>query len=556
MIEKIKNIIKKNKILIIKISFIILWIFLFLLNYITNIRLIVFFIIILVIYIYKWLIKKANKMKPIKNINILLLLIYIDKIKLIWINLIIRIYVWLFDLLELTDENKIVKGLEILLKSIIINPLLLIIHKFYYLLYIWESSSIKSIFISRLFGMILVVLIFSPLLRGIYILLGSNLLNVYILIIIMSILDDNRQKLKNYKIFNFILSIIGLLRLNKDLSFIFEYRNKVSTLVIIIKKSVNIIRNRKSIVNNYAFQLNNIYSSILLRSRDNLFLDKSIIDYENKLKEGKVIKMKESIVDSYSPLFRSYYLKIIYKFKDNLDKLALIRYYKIQKIYEITKENLIKLKKIEEIIYLLIKLILFYLWNLTKLIGYSNIEIFNELEINTNYECELKYIIKPLLRSDKSFKKVNKIIKAKHFYLYRDYYEQMYLYVHLWDFHHYDKDEVDNGINCNEYTYINEYIDIFKESTSIINEDWLQLESFRTQSTEEQEEIIHNWLEKYKNKLIKEWEEQSLDLSVDNFYEKNNKNLNELNNYVKKEILENKINKKKIKLIKSIDNIY
>ena len=315
MIEKIKNIIKKNKILIIKISFIILWIFLFLLNYITNIRLIVFFIIILVIYIYKWLIKKANKMKPIKNINILLLLIYIDKIKLIWINLIIRIYVWLFDLLELTDENKIVKGLEILLKSIIINPLLLIIHKFYYLLYIWESSSIKSIFISRLFGMILVVLIFSPLLRGIYILLGSNLLNVYILIIIMSILDDNRQKLKNYKIFNFILSIIGLLRLNKDLSFIFEYRNKVSTLVIIIKKSVNIIRNRKSIVNNYAFQLNNIYSSILLRSRDNLFLDKSIIDYKDKLKNGKVIKMKESIVDSYSPLFRSYYLKIIYFIK-------------------------------------------------------------------------------------------------------------------------------------------------------------------------------------------------------------------------------------------------
>ena len=113
----------------------------------------------------------------------------------------------------------------------------------------------------------------------------------------------------------------------------------------------------------------------------------------------------------------------------------------------------------------------------------------------------------------------------------------MYLYVHLWDFHHYDKDEVDNGINCNEYTYINEYIDIFKESTSIINEDWLQLESFRTQSTEEQEEIIHNWLEKYKNKLIKEWEEQSLDLSVDNFYEKNNKNLNEFSIYVKSILL-------------------
>jgi hypothetical protein len=209
--------------------------------------------------------------------------------------------------------------------------------------------------------MILVVLIFSPLLRSIYILLGSNLLNVYILIVIMSILDDNRQKLKNYKIFNFILSLIGLLRLNKDLSFILEYRNKASILVIVIKKSVNIITDRKSIINNYAFQLNEIYSSILLRSRDNVFSDKSIIDYEDELKEGKVIKMKESIVGSHRPLFRSYYLEIIHKFDDNLDKLALIRYYKIQNIYKVTKEDLIKLKKIEEIVYLLIKLILFYL---------------------------------------------------------------------------------------------------------------------------------------------------------------------------------------------------
>ena len=59
----------------------------------------------------------------------------------------------------------------------------------------------------------------------------------------------------------------------------------------------------------------------------NLFLDKSIIDYENKLKEGKVIKMKESIVDSYSPLFRSYYLKIIRKIRFKIRFLGFKRFY-------------------------------------------------------------------------------------------------------------------------------------------------------------------------------------------------------------------------------------
>jgi hypothetical protein len=43
-------------------------------------------------------------------------------------------------------------------------------------------------------------------------------------------------------------------------------------------------------------------------------------------------------------------------------------------------------------------------------------------------------------------------------------------------------------------------------------------------------------LNNYRNKLIKEWEYQSKDLSKDNFYEKNNMNLLELNNYVKSQI--------------------
>lgn len=119
----------------------------------------------------------VKSIQPIKNINLIILLINIDKIKLIFINLIIYLYIWLFDLLELSNDNKLIKLLELILKSLIINPLLMIIHKYYYILYIWVSWSFKNIFVNRLFvnrlyGMILVVLIFSPILLYIYKLLG------------------------------------------------------------------------------------------------------------------------------------------------------------------------------------------------------------------------------------------------------------------------------------------------------------------------------------------------------------------------------------------------
>jgi hypothetical protein len=50
------------------------------------------------------------------------------------------------------------------------------------------------------------------------------------------------------------------------------------------------------------------------------------------------------------------------------------------------------------------------------------------------------------------------------------------------------------------------------------------------------EEEICIALNNYRDRLIKGWEEESKDLSINNFYEKNNINLLELNNYVKNEI--------------------
>jgi len=92
------------------------------------------------------------------------------------------------------------------------------------------------------------------------------------------------------------------------------------------------------------------------------------------------------------------------------------------------------------------------------------------------------------------------------------------------------------GINYNKYEYINEFIDVCKNNFKILDiEECSELQSLRT--VDYLEEVIYVELEKYKNKLIKEWEEQSLDLSVDNFYEKNNKNLNEFSIYVKSILL-------------------
>jgi hypothetical protein len=345
----------------------------------------------------------------------------------------------------------------------------MLIHKYYYLLYIWVSSSFKSIFLSRFYGMILVVLIFSPILLYTYKLLGYSILNVYILIVIISIIQDNYQFLKNYKYIKYILLVIDLLKINKDISIILEYRNNVSVLSILIKKSINQIKERNTLINNYGFYVNEIYSNILVGFNNEE--KKRIIDYQNKLKNSKIMKMKVVLVNNYRSFFKYYYLFISSELRYYLDFIVQIEYYKLQRFYKLNNEDLIKLKEIEEILYLLVKLILFYFFNVLKLIGYSDIEVLNELKVDEEYiYYDLSYD-RMILLSNKQLEKVDKIIKNKDFYVYNEFYEQMYLYSHLWEFSfNNEKNHIENGINCSRYPYIDEYIDIFKENTKIINE--------------------------------------------------------------------------------------
>jgi hypothetical protein len=231
--------------------------------------------------------------------------------------------------------------------------------------------------------MILVVLIFSPILLYIYKLLGYSILNVYILIVIISIIEDNYQKLRNYKYIKYILLIIDLLKINKDITIILEYRNNVSVLPILIKKSINTIKVKNSLINNYAFYVNEMYSNILIGFNNEG--RKRIIDYNSELKSSKIMKMKVALVDNYSSFFGSYYLPISSEFDYYLDFIVEIEYYKLQRFYKLNNEDLIKLKEIEEVLYLLVKLILFYFFNVLKLIGYSDIEILKELKVDEEY---------------------------------------------------------------------------------------------------------------------------------------------------------------------------
>jgi hypothetical protein len=233
----------------------------------------------------------------------------------------------------------------------------MLIHKYYYILYIWSSSSFRSIFLNRIYGMIIAIFVFTPILSYIYMLLNYSILNIYILIVIVSIIDDNYLTLRNYKFIKYVLLIINLLKINKDIILILRYRNIVSLFSILIKKSLNQINNNKSIINKYAFIINEIYKE---SNSHETIISKKIIDYYINLKNIKLMIMKNSLIQNYNTLFEFYSLDIFSNLDDSLCRIGNIIYYKLQNHYKFNNNDLIKLNKLEQITYLLIKLILFY----------------------------------------------------------------------------------------------------------------------------------------------------------------------------------------------------
>lgn len=565
-----------NNIWLVNLLFVALWIVSFYYGLITYGRILISILIILIIYLYKNLTLYLLKAKPTTNIYILLFLLKVDKIKSFLIYIVIYLYVWLFDLLDYAKNSKYkklyicVKVLRVIVESMLINIILLIIHKFYYILYKWMFMPFKELIRNRLFGMVLAVLIFTHIVAYVIEFLNHNILNVYIFILVLSVMDDiseNNVYIKNYKYYNKfnyvwkVFSLVQLLNFHKDISWVLSYRSRVSIIAQLIKKNTKYIVTTHSRVDKYAFEFMFKYGLSIVPpvSYDifnyadleqfilSLYERREVFDYDSFIRYSKLLCMKISTNKRFNDyIFRVFYGKLCLRieiYSYILEKIELYKAYKLNPGHkfinythqQFTEEELIKLEKVSVVVYKILKLILFYVWNICKLLEGDNFDIYSKFQLK-----EVNFYKSPYLDdySDEVLEKIEKeIVRDKDFNIYREFYEQMYLYISLIEFHDYRNP----GMNCGKHKHVDNYIAIFYEDMEIINE-YKHILDFRSASVN-YESAIEAGLNLIRLRLIKEWEEELLDLTNENFYEKNYKNLNDLNNYVKLELKNNKNDK-------------
>ena len=243
---RIKDFIFKNQIKIVLVLLFIIFIVLFANGKISNSRIIIFVLVLLYIYVYKKIIQYVMKLDPIeiKNEKLLWVLINVDILKLLIINIIRNLYVLLFSLRNWSEAKgnlkliNLVKWVEWLFKMLLINPALFIIYKVYRVIFIYLGMPLKAIFIQRFYGVILSVIILTPLLNYIYELLGNILLCIYILLVIFGVSKEYVAKTLptwDYnRIQKFLSKHLYKFKLSNDMHLILEYRNSISIFAILI----------------------------------------------------------------------------------------------------------------------------------------------------------------------------------------------------------------------------------------------------------------------------------------------------------------------------------
>jgi hypothetical protein len=207
---------------------------------------------------------------------------------------------------------------------------------------------------------------------------------------------------------------------------------------------------------------------------------------------------------------------------------------------------LVNLKIIEAFTYLSLKLVLFYIWNILKLIGVNEEEIINLLKVEYEPYTELIYGDDMpnisdndmsnidgsdgyILWSEENKIKAGRIIKNIDFYKYSEFYEQLYLYNHVWKFYYYDN----KGINYNRYEHIDKFVNIFKHLSVYFDiEKRSELNSYRVSLGSKENKLVSTDFIDLKYHLLNEWRKCSKDLSLENFYEKNYEVLREINTFV------------------------
>jgi hypothetical protein len=184
-------------------------------------------------------------------------------------------------------------------------------------------------------------------------------------------INDNKYNIQKYKYINNINLILIILKLESNLFIIMGYRHKISMFSILIKKSINLIKNYNSKVNKYPYYTNYICSSIMIsligksknknkeedrvESYSDAISSKEIIDYWSCIDYYKVVEMKVQFMklNVYEPFFFRFFEIIKIKGIDESLKFlgSLIYYRKFQDKSEISKLELIYFRRVENFIY-------------------------------------------------------------------------------------------------------------------------------------------------------------------------------------------------------------
>lgn len=330
---KIKNIFPEKFIYIYMITF---WVFLLIIGYINETRLIKFCIVLLIISIYKILHKNINNWYNYFRLNLkkeTLIKIYKYKNPLLLILIIME--------LKLSNiiYNITKKNIQYIYKKIIynilyyftgFNGLKIIICKYYVILNDWKNANIYEIIFKRMYGMILSVLIFTNIIQLILLILKAISTNIFIWIYLILV------------IISYIMEIPNIRNI--------EYFRKESNFIWLI-----LIKDKNAILINAKNQDIQILMGILGL---NLSIG-YILNYGNYLK----------------------YLMVSYDDKFNYNKLSYSYCYEIQNILFETEYIFTKNAKLKKVIknqkdialinyceyqILLYKIILFYIWDVEK----------------------------------------------------------------------------------------------------------------------------------------------------------------------------------------------
>jgi hypothetical protein len=336
-----------------------LLIFLKIFGIITNVRILMFFIILFIIIVYKLLwriIRKEDFLFRLNSKSIDILFKYED-IKSILILYIIKIHVLLYDLIiKFNINNKLIKFIIFLLNNLFIYPIIIILNFFYKMLILWRDLSIIQIIFKRSYGLIITVLIFSPILNIIWELLNYNICYIYIGVIILGLIQQLYERSYFEKYFK-ILQNIRYLKIQLNFLTFMERRNYINISEHILKKELNFCNSYMIKTNSYILW-DVAYNSSLGGLIVYINFDKYIICH-------KLIYIYAWYKKNINPnwvFMRNFLGDLDLQLNDYLELVSYILFMKIQPIYKFSVDELYKLKELEEFLTLIIILLLNYKW--------------------------------------------------------------------------------------------------------------------------------------------------------------------------------------------------